>query len=255
MDQKEIRSFMNFAIETAYSAGKFTLSFFQNHLVVEHKSDGSPVTVADRGAEELIRKTIQTYFPHHDILGEEFGEIDSHSQYRWIIDPIDGTTSFIHGVPFYGVLLGLEYKQEVIVGVSYFPALDEMVAAAKGEGCFLNGRKISVSKKTKLEESTLLYSDVSMFEPLQKHESFHRLRMNTKVHRGWGDCYGHCLVASGRADIMLDPIMNSWDCAALKPILEEAGGTFTDWKGNKTIYGNEALSTNGLLFKPVLACI
>jgi histidinol phosphatase-like enzyme (inositol monophosphatase family) len=237
---------LDFATETAFRAGRFALSHFQRPIEISEKDDLSPVTAADRGAESLIRELIETAYPNHGILGEEMGQKESKENHRWIVDPIDGTRSFIHGVPLWGVLIGLEIDREVVVGVCYLPAVDEMFAAAVGEGCRWNGRPCHVSQTSTLSEAMVCFTDAADLE--RTHAGFSsRLRMNAGTLRGFGDCYGHCLVASGRADAMLDPIMNVWDNAALKPIVEEAGGSFTDWSGDPTIYGGCAISTNARL--------
>ena len=247
-----MRSLLEFAVEAAWQAGRITLAHFQTDLAVEMKPDGSPVTVADRLAEEKLRSLIQARFPEHGILGEEMGGQEAASEYLWIIDPIDGTRSFARGVPLYGVLVGLEIRGEPALGVAYFPALDEMVYAARGEGCYWNGRRARVSAVRTLGEALLLVSDMADIARYGRRAAYARLEQATAYQRGWGDCYGHILVATGRAEIMLDPIMSVWDCAALLPILQEAGGTFTDWQGRPTIRAGEALSTNGHLFEAVI---
>jgi histidinol phosphatase-like enzyme (inositol monophosphatase family) len=249
------RTFLDFATEAAWQAGQLTLAHFQTGVAVELKSDESPVTIADRGAEELLRRLIEKRFPDHAIVGEEFGETERDSTYRWIIDPIDGTRSFVRGVPLYGVLIGLEIGGEMAVGVVHFPGLGEMIAAARGEGCRWNGRPARVSSVAGLDQALVVYTDASGFAAHGHARAWARLQEASHTQRGWGDCYGHCLVATGRAEVMLDPIVNPWDCAALLPILEEAGGTFTDWNGVATIYGNYAVSTNGHLFDQVMDLI
>jgi histidinol phosphatase-like enzyme (inositol monophosphatase family) len=248
-------SFLDFAIDAAWQAGQLTLAHFQTSLAVEQKADESLVTVADRGAEELLRRLIQSRFPDHAIFGEEFGETDRDSSHRWILDPIDGTRSFVHGVPLYGVLLGLEIAGEMTVGVAHFPGMGEMLAAAKDHGCRWNGRPAQVSDVSRLDQALVTFTDPVGFANYGRAEAWARILEASRIQRGWGDCYGHCLVATGRAEVMLDPIMNDWDCAALLPILQEAGGTFTDWKGRATIYGGEALSTNGALFEQMMEII
>jgi histidinol phosphatase-like enzyme (inositol monophosphatase family) len=245
------RTFFDFAIDAAWQAGQLTLSHFQTNVAVEWKSDHSPVTVADRESEQLLRRLIETRFPGHAIIGEEFGEVSTDSRHRWIIDPIDGTRSFIRGVPLYGVLVGLEIAGEMVVGVVHFPGLGETVAAARGEGCRWNGRLVHVSSVSRLDQALLAYTDCADFVNHEGAATWERLLAATHTQRGWGDCYGHCLVATGRAEVMVDPIMCSWDAAPLLPIMHEAGGSFSDWKGNATIYGGNAFSTNGVLFEAV----
>ncbi len=241
------------AQEIAWQAGRLTLGYFGTGVVPELKSDATPVTVADRLAEERMRAIITAQFPGHGILGEEFGTLNPNSEWRWILDPIDGTKSFVQGVPLYGVLVGLEHRGTPVVGVCYLPALGEMVAAAQGSGCWHNGRRAHVSAVAELRDAALLCNNPHTATQYGRGPAYERLRAATRLQRGWGDCYGHILVATGRAEIMLDPIMNLWDCAALLPILQEAGGTFTDWQGQPTIHGDEAISTNGRLLPAVLA--
>ena len=246
------QAFLDFATDAAWQAGQLTLAHFQTGVTVEQKADESPVTIADRSAEELLRRLIESRFPDHAIIGEEFGETDRDSTYRWMLDPIDGTRSFIRGVPLYGVLIGLEIAGESVVGVAHFPGLGEMIAAAKAQGCWWNGRPARVSSVSGLDEALVVYSDCADFAVYDRSEAWARLQKATHTQRGWGDCYGHCLVATGRAEVMLDPILSVWDCAALLPVLQEAGGTFTDWNGEVTIYNGNGFATNGLLFDQVL---
>ena len=248
------RDLLDFAIDAAWQAGRVTLSSFQTGVRVEWKSDRSPVTVADRTAEQLLRRLIERRFPDHAVFGEEFGETDRDSTHRWIIDPIDGTQSFIRGVPLYGVLVGLEIAGDMVLGVACFPALNEMVAAAAGHGCSWNGRPARVSNATRLADAVVSFTSAARLVRLRP-AAWARLQQATRIQRGWGDCYGHCLVATGRADIMLDPILSPWDCAALLPILREAGGTFTDWTGRPTIGGGNGISTNGALFDQVMTIV
>jgi myo-inositol-1(or 4)-monophosphatase len=246
-----MQGLLDFATEAAWQAGQLVLSRYQADLAVETKRDGSPVTAADREAETLLRRLIESRFPDHAVVGEELGTTDKDSAHRWYLDPIDGTRTYIRGVPLFGVLLGLEISGEMVLGVAHFPALGEMVAAAAGHGCRWNGRPARVSSVDRLERALAAYTDAG---ELMAHPSgvWDSLRRATALQRGWGDCYGHCLVATGRAEVMLDAFMNPWDCAALVPILREAGGTFTDWDGRTTIHGANAVSTNGALFEPVM---
>jgi myo-inositol-1(or 4)-monophosphatase len=250
-DRLRLRSLLDFALDAAWQAGQLTLGYFQTGVAVDRKEDQSPVTVADRSAEELLRRLIEARFPEHAIVGEEFGEADKDSTHRWILDPIDGTQSFVRGVPLYGVLMGLEISGEVVLGVAHFPALGEMIGAARGEGCRWNGRAAGVSGASRLEEALVAFTD-SRDLGARFPNGWPRLQAACRVVRGWSDCYGHALVATGRAEVMVDPIMSPWDCAALMPILAEAGGTFTDCRGRATIHGGSALSTNGPLLGPVL---
>jgi histidinol phosphatase-like enzyme (inositol monophosphatase family) len=250
-----LRTLLDFAVEAAWRAGKITLEYFQTGPAVERKADASPVTLADRRAEETLRACIQRTFPEHGILGEEFGELAGRTPYRWVLDPLDGTRSFVQGVPLYGVMIGLEYHGRAILGVVHFPALSETVSAARGEGCYWNGRRAQVSTVSRLEDAVILATSVRSLYEEGRGRMFDTLQSRTRLQRTWGDCYGHILVATGRAEVMLDPSLQIWDCAALLPILEEAGGTFTDWHGTATHTGGNGLSTNAHLFEPLMEII
>lgn len=243
------------AVDLAEGAGKITLNYFQGRFDVETKPDASPVTVADREAETYIRRRIESRFPHDGIIGEEFGEIRAGAKRRWIIDPIDGTFSYVHGVPLYGVLIGVEQEDEPVAGVIHLPALGETVAAARGEGCHWRGQRAQVSDATELSEALCLATALDAGTDPARSSALDRLVKGAGPVRTWGDCYGYVLVATGRADIMIDPEMHVWDCAPLLPIVEEAGGRFTDWRGQRTIRGADAVASNGLLHDAVLALL
>lgn len=254
MKRDELEGLLEFAVAAARAAGEVTLKYFQR-VTAERKSDGSFVTAADREAERLLRERIESRFPDDGIIGEEEGVRAGSTRRQWVIDPLDGTYSFVHGVPLYGVLVALEEAEEPVLGVVHLPALGETVYAARSIGCFWNGARARVSTTARLEDALLLATDFGVCAQHGKGRAAEELQRRAKARRTWGDCYGHALVATGRADIMLDPIMNHWDCAALLPILIEAGGTFTDWRGRQTVRGGEALSTNGALFADVLQTI
>jgi len=243
------------ALDIAYEAGKLTLGYFGTRIAASSKGDGSPVTAADRAAEELIRARLQRAYPDHGVVGEEFGESRPGASHRWIVDPIDGTKSFMRGVPLYAVLLALEIEGVVQVGAAYFPALDEMVYAARGSGAFLNGRRIRVSPTAHLSDAFLAFTDAASFDAHGRADAWRRLQAATYHRVGWSDAYGHALVASGRVEIMCDPVLNAWDAGPFAVILPEAGGYFGDWAGRETVYGGEGLSTTRDLLGPVLALI
>jgi len=239
----------------AREAGEITLRHFKGSFVPQRKADNSFVTIADREAEEHMRSVIADAFPEDGIIGEEEGVKPGTSGRRWILDPVDGTYSFVHGVPLYAVLIALEVNNESSLGVINIPPLNEIVYAAKGLGCFWNGEPAHVSAVETLSEALLLCTDFGTCEKYGFNRAAEALQQKVHARRTWGDAYGHMLVATGRAEIMLDPIMNVWDCAALLPILEEAGGTFTDWRGERTIHGQNAISTNGKLFAEVMESV
>jgi histidinol phosphatase-like enzyme (inositol monophosphatase family) len=254
-DASELKSLLDFAAQLARDAGEITLRHFKGSFLAERKADNSFVTVADRETEKYLRASIEKAFPDDAILGEEEGEKRGKSNRRWILDPIDGTYSFVHRVPLYGVLIGLEIDGEAVIGVVNLPALDELIYAARGVGCFWNDAPARVSSTNSLSDALLLATDFGACEQYGFDRATQILQRQVHSRRTWGDAYGHVLVATGRADIMLDPVMNVWDCAALLPIVEEAGGTFTDWQGRRTIHGGNAISTNGALFESVMAVI
>jgi histidinol-phosphatase len=250
-----LNDLLHVAVDIATKAGALTLKYFRQAPETHIKSDGSFVTIADREAEAFLRAEISREFPEDGILGEEEGETRGSSGRTWIIDPIDGTFAFVHGVPFYGVLIGVEQEGEPVLGVVNMPAVKEIVYGGRGLGCFFNGKLARVSTTETLEDALLLCSDFTAcarygFEPASAE-----LQARAKSSRTWGDCYGYALVATGRADIMLDPVLNVWDCAAVLPIIEGAGGTFTDWRGVRTINGGNAIATNGRLFSEVMRIV
>jgi myo-inositol-1(or 4)-monophosphatase len=256
MKTEPLNSYLDFITETAYLAGRLTLGYYQTGVPVDFKADDSPVTVVDRQAEELIRARIEARFPGHAIVGEEYGLNDSQgASHRWFIDPIDGTKSFMRGVPLYAVLIGLEIEGCVEVGAAYYPALDEMLAAASGLGCWWNGRRAHVSNVTSLARAVVTCTSEQNFRKHGRLEEFNRFLERCYFQAGWGDAYGYLLVATGRAEVMLDPAMHEWDCGPFPPILREAGGFFGDWNGNETIYGNEAMATTQALLAEVLSVI
>ncbi|MCA1591627.1 MAG: histidinol-phosphatase [Acidobacteria bacterium] len=254
-DSHELQRLLDFSVAIAQEAGEITLRYFRKEVGTYRKANDTFVTDADLEAEKFLRRAITESFPEDAILGEEEGERDGLSGRRWIIDPIDGTYSFVHGVPLYGVLVGLEIAGEPTVGVINVPALGEIVYAARGLGCFWNDSPARVSQTSSLDEALVLSTD---FGTCAQHGFGHaadELQRRAAARRTWGDCYGYALVATGRADIMLDPVVAVWDCAALSPIVEEAGGTFTDWNGKRTILSGHAMATNGALYDEVLAII
>jgi histidinol phosphatase-like enzyme (inositol monophosphatase family) len=258
---------LEFAKQIAEEAGKLTLRYFYDpkRFNVERKADASPVTVADREAEQLLRCRIEKQFPNDAILGEEFPVQEGTSGYRWFLDPIDGTKSFIHGVPLYSTLIGLEKEGDSIGGVIAIPALHELVWAGRGLGAWHEISRCEdlppevvpcrVSTCRQLSEATFVTSEVFTFDKTNRRDAYKHLEKSVRLTRTWGDAYGYYLVATGRADVMVDPQLSDWDAGPLLVILEEAGGRFTDWKGNATIFGKEGVGTNGILHDEVLRCL
>ena len=239
--------YLEAAAELAELAGKVALSHYSARIAVEIKVDGTPVTAADRAAETAAREWLEKRFPEDGILGEELGQTRPQAKRRWILDPIDGTKTFIRGVPLWGCLVALAEGDTVLAGAAYFPAVSELLAAAPGQGCFWNGKKTRVSEIGELKKATVLTTD-ERFPGLEaRRDGYRRLADEALVGRSWGDCYGYLLVATGRAEAMMDGVLSPWDSAPLLPIIEEAGGVFTDWDGKRTAFGSSAIATNQAL--------
>ena len=227
----DLAPYRSFTAELAARSGEFIRPFFgRTDLAVEAKADASPVTAADRGAEELLRRLIAARFPSHGLLGEEYGAENTDAEFIWVLDPIDGTKSFITGVPLWGTLIALLHRGQPVLGCIHQPILGQLMIG-DGATTTLNGQPVHTRATARIEDATLLTSD-----PFNRHPHDHNARFDTLIRRArlvrtWGDCYGYLLVAAGHADVMMDPIMNPWDIAALVPIIRGAGGAITDWHG------------------------
>lgn len=240
------------AIEIAQKGGAHTLNYFKKTFDVELKSDDSPVTLADRETETIMREEIIKRFPDHGIIGEEHGNENEESKVQWILDPIDGTKSFIHGVPLYTTLIGVVVEQKPLVGVIYAPALNELCDAAQDKGTRLNGEKCKVRRCEDLTNASFMSTDVYTSAKFNYGNAFETLVEKTRIHRTWGDAYGHMLVATGRADLMFDPVLSIWDAAPLLTVLQEAGGVFCDTSGNETIESGNGFSCSRSLLPDIL---
>lgn len=247
MNRDDLASRLDFAVEVAWRAGRATLAHYQTGITAETKPDKSPVTAADHAAERIARDLIEARFPEDAIIGEEEGEVRAGSKHRWVIDPIDGTRTFVRGVPFYGVLIALEVESVATIGVLHFPALGETVYAARGMGCWWNGRRARVSDETRLDRALVLTTDAEAVARSSRADGWNALRGRAGLCRTWGDCYGYALVATGRAEAMLDPVLAVWDAAALVPVIEEAGGVFTSVDGEPGHRGGNGIATNAPL--------
>lgn len=242
---------MTAAGELARLVGDTALRHYRRRLDVETKGDGSPVTAADRAAETVARDWISSRFPRDGILGEEFGAERSDARRRWIVDPIDGTRSFVRGVPLWGTLIAVAEGESVLAGAACFPAIDEIVVAAPGLGCWWNDSRCRVSGVNDLSDAAVMTTDDRFRSDKRRTEAWRALASRCSMARTWGDCYGYLLVATGRAEAMVDDIVLPWDAAALMPIITEAGGRFTDWKGVPTAFGGDVIATNERLADPV----
>jgi histidinol phosphatase-like enzyme (inositol monophosphatase family) len=260
------------AVDLAWAAGRITLRHFQtgaqNGVEVETKDDGTPVTCADRDAEAFLRSEIAERFPDDAIVGEEHADRAGSSGRTWILDPIDGTKAFIHGVPLYSVLIALAIEPEdgcglpgsgpggdgpiPVVGVVHLPALGETVSAYRGGGCRWNGRRARVSGVARLADALVTTSD---FPGHEQPAGLERLYAAARLRRTWGDAFGYALVATGRADVMVDPVVAPWDVAAVIPIVEEAGGRFTSLDGRRGPWHGHGVASNHLLHDEVLATL
>jgi histidinol-phosphatase len=242
-------------IRAAQDASKLALRYFDTGVAVETKADQSPVTIADRAAEELIRSRLRSLFPADGFLGEEFGDEPGSSGYRWIIDPIDGTRSFIRGIPIWATLLGLEFEGELIAGVACNPVWNQTHRALKGNGAYRDDRPIRVSTQTSLKAALFAYSSHGFFRAAGREDAYLRMLQQTDRSRGYCDYYGFVLVAQGSVDFMIDHGVHAWDIAGLKLIVEEAGGRFTDWDGGDSIERPDVVASNGLLHDHVRAIL
>jgi histidinol phosphatase-like enzyme (inositol monophosphatase family) len=250
-------------------AGTVAMRHFQSvTLAVHAKPDASPVTEADLEIESLLRKEIRADFPADGLLGEEHGAHEGTSGYRWVIDPIDGTISFAAGVPLFGTLIGLERTdgaaREVVAGICAMPALGESVWAARGQGAWWerDGRNGATSRTearvraaVPLAEALVCTSGLEYFERAGRSDALVAIARAARRIRGWSDCYGGMLVATGRADAWFDPVMNPWDSGPFPVILEEAGGVFTDWHGRADIHGGSAVAAAAGLHAELLRAI
>ena len=249
MDPDSLR---DFATELAEASGRAIAGMFRHpDLAVETKADDSPVTEADRYAEALLRDRILARFPDHGIIGEEFGTVNAEAEFVWVLDPIDGTKSFVAGVPLFGTLIALLRAGEPILGVIHQPITRELVIGT-GSGTTLNGEAVWVREGRSLSEATLLTTDFGAVGRHWDAAPFETLCARAALCRGWGDCYGYLMVASGRADVMLDPIMHAWDIAALVPVVRGAGGVITTWEGDNPMGGTSTVAAAPALHREVM---
>ena len=246
-----LTDFKLFAKHLAELSGTVIASYFRSNIQIDSKSDNSPVTIADKSAEELMRLEIMNEFPQHGIIGEEFGTYNDSAEYKWILDPIDGTKSFICGAVTFGTLIALVKNDKPILGVINQPVLNEFLIG-DNYSSELNGQKVHVRNCDSLSEAVLLTTDHLDIKKYQDINKFDNLIRKVKLYRNWGDCYGYYLVATGFADIMVDPIMNLWDKMALIPIINGAGGTITDYQGDDPLIGTSIIATGGSIHRDVI---
>ncbi|AWI10485.1 histidinol-phosphatase [Ereboglobus luteus] len=251
----ELSEYRDFMIELARRSGEFITPHFGNPgLAVEMKGDASPVTAADRGAEELMRDMIAKKFPAHGIVGEEFGNERADAEWVWVLDPIDGTKSFISGVPLWGTLIALKHRGEPVLGAIHQPVLGQLMVG-DGVETMLNGRAVRVRECARIEEATVLTSDPLNVSKYQNGPAYDELLAKARLARTWGDCYGYLLLAGGWADVMLDPIMNPWDIQALIPVVRGAGGVITDWRGGDPVNADSIIAAGPGLHAQVVRMV
>ncbi|MCH8475141.1 MAG: histidinol-phosphatase [Opitutales bacterium] len=241
--------------ELAECSGKVIRPFFgTENLAVEMKEDETPVTLADRQAEKVLREHIRRNYPKHGIKGEEFPDENADAEFVWVLDPIDGTISFTHGCPLFGTLICLLHEGKPLAGAIHQPILNQFLYG-DGKETSLNNRPVMVSETTSLSEATLLTTDLENVGRYQNATAFEALIDKVKLFRTWGDCYGYHLLATGNADIMVDPVLKPWDIMALIPVVQGAGGVITTWDGNEPSTGDSIVAANRFIHGRVLEAL
>jgi myo-inositol-1(or 4)-monophosphatase len=250
----ELSEFKNFSRILTHASSEIIKTYFRTKLTVDSKSDNSPVTIADKKAEEVMRELISKHFPDHAIIGEEFGQTNQDAEYTWILDPIDGTKSFICGAFSFGTLIGLLKNGQPILGVYNHPILNDFLI---GDNLIteINGSKTVIRNCNDLSKAVLLTTDHLNVKKYQNIEKFNSLIQKVKLYRNWGDCYGYYLLVTGYADVMIDPIMSSWDLLPLIPIIQGAGGTITDYQGNDPVIGKSAVASSPDIHSEIISLL
>ncbi|MEZ4751309.1 MAG: inositol monophosphatase family protein [Bdellovibrionota bacterium] len=238
----EYSEFLPEAVRIAEEASAIAASYFRQAILIETKADQSPVTIADKKGEEHIRKELGKRFPGHGILGEEFGTEALDADFVWTIDPIDGTRSFIRGIPLFGTLLGLLHRRRVVLGIMVLPILQETYTAVLGKGTFCNDQRLHVSPTQTLENAVVSIGDVNCFEKAGKMAYMHQIMEKAELARGYTDCFGHSLLLRGAVDAMIDPVVAPWDVIPIACLVREAGGEFFDFDGGQTLETSSFIS-------------
>ena len=250
----ELNRYFSFLAELQQGAAAIIRRYFAAEIEVEEKGDETPVTRADREAEIFIREAIGRAYPEHSIFGEEYGETRRSGAWRWIIDPIDGTKSFVLKTPLFGTLIALECEGIPVLGSINFPIQQELLIGSATTGTFLNGRRCQVSRQTNLAQATMIITDPRDLLPHPGHELVIELARQVRLVRGFGDCYGYYLVATGRADLMIEPKnLQYYDVAPMAPILAGAGGIFSSFAGNLDFSRGQGLAANPELHRQIIA--
>ena len=252
--KSELNEYKSFIKAVTSETGKIIKKYFRTNISIDTKEDNTQVTIADIATEELIRKMIEKEFPDHGIIGEEFGATNENAEYKWVLDPIDGTISFLCGTITFGTLISLLKNGEPILGVFHQPILDELLIG-DNKITQLNDVNVKVKDIDNLSDAILLTTDHLSFEEYQNLEKFEKLIRKVKLYRQWGDCYGYYLVASGFAHIMIDPIMSYWDTMALIPIINGAGGIITDYQGKNPVKGESIIAASPSIHKKIIEAL
>lgn len=248
------QEFEPFVRQLAEESGAIIKSYFRTGVSIDTKSDSSPVTIADKKAEEVMRELIIRHFPEHGILGEEFGAHNEDAEWQWILDPIDGTKSFICGTVTFGTLIALTHYGEPVLGVINQPILHEFLFG-DNKTAELNGTQVKMRESVPLEKAVLLTTDHKNIAKYHDASKFDKLINAAGIYRNWGDCYGYYLLATGYADIMIDPIMHLWDTMAVVPVIRGAGGVITDYYGNNAVGGDSIIAASKTLHPEVLSIL
>lgn len=248
----QFEEFDTFTAKLCKETERIILKHFESSdLEVLSKSDDTPVTAADRDSETMIRDAISTLYPEHGIMGEEFGETNSASDYQWVIDPIDGTKTFASGTPLFGTMIALLKDGEPLYGCINYPVIHKRLSG-DNQTALCNQKPIRARTGFTLENATVVTTDHFNVAKYQNGAAFDELVSQAKMYRTWGDCFGYYLVATGKADVMLDPIMNAWDIMALVPIIRGSGAIITDWHGANPAKGESCIAANSDLHESVL---
>jgi histidinol phosphatase-like enzyme (inositol monophosphatase family) len=251
---ENLTEFKKFIYYLANLSANIIKPYFRTGMNIEHKEDNSPVTIADKNAEEAMRRAIMKEYPEHGIIGEEFGSYKEDAEYKWVLDPIDGTKSFICGALSFGTLIALLKNDEPILGVINQPILNEFLIG-DNKNTLINNNTASVRNCNDISEAVLLTTDHINIGEYQNLEKFEKLIRKVRLYRSWGDCYGYYLLATGFADVMIDPIMSFWDTMALIPIIKGAGGIITDYKGDDPVKGNSIIAASPGIHSQVIKCL
>jgi histidinol-phosphatase len=251
----QLSEFKAVALEAVSKSEERIMHYFHNLPPIEKKIDMSPVTKADKEAEEIIIDTIKKRFPSHGFLGEEYGSDHDDAEFVWIIDPIDGTKNFIHGIDFFGTVLGLKHQGTIVLGISNMPAVKELLFASTEEQTTANGKAVHVSSIADMKEASVTCGSFGKPENELYRKAIFEIADKTYHMKGYGDVHGYHLVATGKADAMFENSVKAWDISAYQIIIKQAGGRYSDFSGNDFALGGTSIATNGLFHDQMLAVL